>query len=262
MLILNNEPMFKHTTMKVGGAADLFIQVADEDELKAALRFAKTMPVMILGNGSNIIFTDKGFRGCIIHLMTNKIHHENDLLYCDAGVMIEDAILYCILNKLKGIECLTGIPGTIGGAVCMNAGYTKEISTLIHRVRVIDFQGKYYEFNQDELAFGFRKSIFQCKQYIIVEAVMKMQSGDIHAEVMELTERRKKTQPVSYASSGTIFKGNGLKAFQGLKCGLAEVRKSYIINHGWNNAQDVINLIRTIQGKIDAQLEVEIIGEE
>lgn len=263
MLILNNEPMFKHTTMRVGGKADLFIQVTDEAELLAALRYAKKMPVFILGNGSNIIVTDKGFRGCVIHMSMENIHHEGELLFCDAGVLIETAILYCILNKLKGIECLTGIPGTIGGAVCMNAGYTKEIGSLIHQVKAIDYQGKWHRFERDDLALGFRKSIFQSKRYVITEAVLKVQSGDIYPEVTELTERRRKTQPVSYASAGTVFRNNGLAAFQGWKCGDAEVRKSYIINHGWNNAHDVLGLIAMIRKKDSKlDLEVEIIGEE
>lgn len=264
MLILSNEPMFQHTTMRVGGRADLFVRVTNAAELKAAIRYAAKMPVFVMGNGSNLIFTDKGFRGCVIQIATAQIHHENNLLICDAGVAIETAILYSILHGLAGVECLTGIPGTIGGAVCMNAGYTKEIGGLIHHVTAIDFQGRERSFARDELKLGFRRSIFQSKQYVITEVALNMHNGEIYPEVQRLTERRKKTQPVRYASAGTVFRKNGLAAFQGWKYGDAEVRKSYIINHGENNAQDVTGLIRLIRENSTEklELEVEIIGEE
>ena len=260
-MITYNEDLSKHSTIGIGGKASVFITPKNLNELILAIRNINSNKVFILGNGSNTLFKDKGFSGTVIKIKDNfnKIEKHGNKIYVESGVMINDLIEKCIDHKLKDIECLAGIPGTVGGSIYMNAGFTKPISTLIEKVYCIDFKGKEYWFTNEECNFGHRTSMFQNKKYIIIGCVLKLTEGDCRLKHMEYLKLRKDTQPIQYKSLGSVFIKNNLKDCQGWSVGDAEVKASYIINKGKATAEDVLKLIRKIN--TNSKLEIEIVGD-
>lgn len=287
--ILFNEPMKKHTAFKIGGPADTFIKVDSIEDLKEILKLSKdnNIPINIIGNGSNLLVTDKGIRGIVLKIDLKNIEikeKDNKIeIIADSGVPLGLLAQKILKEEITGFEQLSGIPGTIGGAVIMNAGaHGKEIKDVITEVIAMDYNGEIYKFTKEDCKFEYRRSIFQEKKYIIIQAKMLLEKGkkeDIKNKMNEYLEYRKEKQPIEYPNAGSTFKrGNdyitaqlidqaGLK---GYKIGGAEVSKKhagFIINKENATAEDVINLVDYVTKEIkekfskNIKLEIEILGE-
>lgn len=284
-----NEPMKKHTSFKVGGNADLFISVNNIEELKKAIKYAeiKQINYLIIGNGSNILVRDNGIRGLVIKINIQQV----DIIEKDDSVEVcvgsgNKLMTLAVLLKEKGIsgfEELSGIPGTIGGAVFMNAGaYGKEIKDLVISTKCMDTEGNIFELSNEEQQFEYRKSIFSKKEYIILETRLKLQRGNkqqIEEKMKELFNQRKEKQPLEYPSAGSTFKRQegvitaklidecGLKGYKIGDAMVSEKHAGFIINLGNATAKDIIELINYVKDKIyenygiKIEEEIKIIGE-
>lgn len=282
-----NEPMRNHTSFKVGGPADILLlpktskQV--EDIVKLCIRYG--MNFYIMGNGSNLIVRDGGYRGIIVKLTClNNVSVEGEYLRADAGASLSFAAREALKYSLKGMEFASGIPGTVGGAVTMNAGaYGPEIKDIIDYAIVMDMEGNEFKLNRDELQLSYRHSIIQKKNYIVLQAVFKLEKGnydEIKNRMDDLNRRREEKQPLNYPSAGSTFKrpagyftgklieDAGLKGMVNGGASISQKHAGFVINHDNASAKDVIGLItkvqRIIKEKYDVDLEpeVRIIGEE
>ena len=288
--IRKNEPMSNHTTFKVGGNADIFIKVSSIEELKYILKYTKEngMPLTILGNGSNVLVKDKGIRGITITLNGfNKLQvdEKNDEIFLEvgAGVKLGTLSAFCIKNEIEGLEFASGIPGTIGGAVRMNAGaYGKEMKEIVKQVTYMNEINEIKVIEGELANFSYRYSRFKEKQEIIIETKLQLKKGnmqEIKAKVEELKEKRQEKQPIDLPSAGSTFKRgtNYISAqlideagLKGYTIGGAQVSKKhagFIVNIGNATAEDILNLIDYVIkvvyekfGKI-LELEIEVVGE-
>lgn len=288
--ILYQESMEKHTTFKIGGPAEYFIKIETIEELKEVLSFANqtNTEIFILGNGSNILVSDKGIKGITLMIKLEKIDiqekEETIQITIGAGEKIGKLAQICLQKEITGLEELSGIPGTIGGAIRMNAGaHGKEMKDIIKTVKCIDYQGREKEFINEELEFNYRSSIFKKEKYIITEVTIELQKGkkeEINAKMKEFATYRKEKQPIEYPSAGSTFKRGadfitaklideaGLK---GYAIGDAEVstkHSGFIINKGKATAKDVLALTEHIQNTVrekfhkEIELEIEVIGKK
>lgn len=286
--VREEEYLRHHTTFKIGGPADLFVEPTTMAELSFALRTIHEfdVPVTIIGCGSNILVKDGGIRGAVVSVrhMTQIMDCNNNTLCIGSGYMLQDASEFAWENGLTGLEFAIGIPGTLGGAVFMNAGaYDGEISHVVTAVRAVDFQGNIKEYDASHLDFGYRHSVFHDNHEVIGEVIMTLKPGDkaaIKARMDELTEKRESKQPLEFASAGSTFKRppgyfagtlieqTGLK---GLSVGDAQVshkHAGFVINTGSASAKDVLDLIAEVQRRVYDQHgvhlepEVRMIGED
>lgn len=288
--IKTNEDMSKHTSFKVGGKADIFIKINDIQDLKYILDFTKknNIPLTIIGNGSNVLVKDNGIRGITIYLNFDDIQideEQNGEVIVTVGSGVKLAMLAVILQKkgIAGFEFASGIPGTIGGAIRMNAGaYGKEMKEVVENVTYIDEEGNKHKLENEQMDFSYRHSRFKEKQEIIIEAQLKFQKEDaekIKERMEEYRKARMEKQPIDMPSAGSTFKRgtNYISAkliddagLKGYEIGGAQVSKKhagFIVNKGNATAQDILDLIDYVIkvvyekfGKI-LELEVEVIGE-
>ena len=289
--ILKDEPMKKHTSLKVGGVADYFVKIENIDELKFLLKYTsdKKIPLTIVGNGTNLLVTDKGIRGIVAKLEMNSFRFEKNvdsvILTAEAGLPLPKLAAIALKEEFAGIEFLAGIPGTIGGAIRMNAGaYGSEMKDVVIKTRYLDRKSlKIKSFDLEEHCFEYRNSIFSKKDYIILETTLKLAKGnkDEIKEKMDgyMTSRREK-QPIEYPNAGSTFKRKGEIITAKLidECGLkgasvgdayvSEKHAGFIINKGKATASDILELIEIIKTKvkeekgIDIELEVLVLGEK
>ena len=286
--VREEEYLRHHTTFKIGGPADLFVEPTTMAELSFALRTIHEfdVPVTIIGCGSNILVKDGGIRGAVVSVrhMTQIMDCNDNVLCIGSGYMFKDASEFAWENSLTGLEFAIGIPGTLGGAVFMNAGaYDGEMSHVVTAVRAVDFQGNIKEYDASHLDFGYRHSVFHDNHEVIGEVIMTLKPGDknvIKARMDELTEKRESKQPLEFASAGSTFKRppgyfagtlieqTGLK---GLSVGDAQVshkHAGFVINTGSASAKDVLDLIAEVQRRVYDQHgvhlepEVRMIGED
>ena len=283
-----NEPMKKHTSFKIGGPADILVQPQDADALAQALAAARDcgVPVTILGNGSNVLVRDKGIRGLVIKIgnALKTFRQDGERLYFGAGYSLALASRKAWECGLSGMEFAVGIPGSIGGAVYMNAGaYNGEMKCVVESVRVMDMAGKAMELTAEDLQFGYRKTSLQQSGYIITEVRLKMQPGDkdaIKAMMDDFSSRRISKQPLELPSAGSMFKrppGHfagtlieqaGLKGYTVGGAQVSEKHAGFVVNRGSATAADVLQLIadvrRIVMEKAGVELhpEVLVIGEE
>ena len=286
--VREEEYLRHHTTFKIGGPADLFVEPTTMAELSFALRTIHEfdVPVTIIGCGSNILVKDGGIRGAVVSVrhMTQIMDCNDNVLCIGSGYMLKDASEFAWENGLTGLEFAIGIPGTLGGAVFMNAGaYDGEMSHVVTAVRAVDFQGNIKEYDASHLDFAYRHSIFHDNHEVIGEVIMTLKPGDkaaIKARMDELTEKRESKQPLEFASAGSTFKRppgyfagtlieqTGLK---GLSVGDAQVshkHAGFVINTGSASAKDVLDLIAEVQRRVYDQHgvhlepEVRLIGED
>jgi len=285
--VLINEPLKNHTYTKMGGIADLFIIPTSYEETAFVVRYAyeQDIPLTLLGNGSNLVVRDGGIRGIVLSFeKLTDITVEGHELVAQSGAAIIEASRVAYAHQLSGLEFACGIPGTIGGALIMNAGaYGGEVKDCLHSATVLTRQGELLNISHDELELGYRTSCFSKKEYIILEGRFALTEGDpaLIKEVMDdLTHKRETKQPLEYPSCGSVFKRpEGYFAgkliqdsdLQGTRIGGAEVSKKhagFIVNVENASASDYIALIRhvqeTVQDKFGILLETEvkIIGEE
>lgn len=285
-----NEPMAKHTSFKIGGPADVFIKVDNIEELKEILKLSKEnkIPLTIIGNGSNILVTDKGIRGITakLNLKDIKIKNENNkqIIKVDAGVPVGLLAQKLLKEEITGFEELSGIPGTIGGAVIMNAGaHGKELKDILKKVTAMDYNGNIHEFTNEECLFSYRNSRFQKEKYIILQATLELEKGnstEIKEKMNEYMQFRKEKQPIEYPNAGSTFKRGedfvtaklideaGLKGYKVGGAQVSEKHAGFIVNVDNATAKDVIELTDYIKEKIKEKfgkkinLEIQIIGEK
>ena len=260
--------MSKHTTFKIGGPADYFIIVETKEELRSILNYAN---YKIIGNGSNLIVSDKGYRGTIFKLgqAFGRISYEKPFITAGAAITITELLKYCRTLGLTGLEGMAGIPATIGGTIYMNAGYTRSIANSIVEVRGITSAGIDFRFNNISCYFGYRSSIFQKTNAIITEVILKVEqtkSFIVNSNIRKLLDQRKATQPIQFPSCGSIFKKANIDKCKGMRNGDIEVStkcSSFFINHGKGTAKDIVALIELVRAHVGSkiELEAEIIGE-
>lgn len=265
-----SELMSRHTTFKIGGPADYFLTPETEEQLKDTFVAAKSagLPVMIMGNGSNMLVGDKGIRGAVICLCKklNSIKVNDCEIYVGSGVLMSKVSSVALSHSLSGFEFASGIPGTVGGGVYMNAGaYGFELKEIIKSVRYMDNDGKIAEILCEDCEFGYRKSIFEKQGYTILGATFKLNKGDateIRAAIDDYTKRRVTKQPIEKPSAGSVFKrpegyfagalveGAGLKGFSIGGAQVSEKHAGFIINTGNATAKDVLDLIEHIKAVV------------
>lgn len=280
-----NEPMSKHTSFKVGGNADYFVKAQTVEQVINVKKYAEenNIPLYVIGNGSNILVTDRGIRGIVLKIDLQKIEINEEEVTVGAGVKVMALAQKLLSEELTGFEELSGIPGTIGGAIRMNAGaYGKEIKDICIQTTCLDENNNIKILKNNEQDFSYRHSIFEDKKYIILETKLKLEKGkkeEIKGKMEELSAERKEKQPWEYPSAGSTFKRKegvitaklidecGLK---GYSIGGAEVSKKhagFVINKGNATAKDILDLIEYIKKNvyekfnIEIEEEIEIIGE-
>ena len=278
-----NEPMSAHTTFKIGGAADILITVKSIDELQAAINACKAsnLPVMILGNGSNLLVSDNGIEGAVITLDGDfkEITVDGDFITSGAGAKLSRLCSVALENSLTGLEFAYGIPGTVGGAMYMNAGaYGGEMKDVALSVTALTADGTIREVPAEDLQLGYRTSVFKTNGDIILFSKYKLEQGDqvaIKARMDDVMDRRKTKQPLEFPSAGSVFK-RPEGAFAGTlieQCGLkgktvggaqvSEKHAGFIINIGGATCDDVMGLVKIVQDTVKAEtgyfLEREII---
>lgn len=287
--ILENESMAKHISFRVGGCADYYVNCTDRKELSSLLSFLteEGVPHMLIGNGSNLLFRDSGYRGVIIHLEGEfqDCEVQGDTVIAGSGKLLSSVSSLAAKSGLAGMEFASGIPGSIGGAIYMNAGaYGGEMKDIVTRVWLMSPDGKEETVRTGtEMEFAYRNSCLQRTGEIVTKVELKLQPEDaeaIQARIAELTEKRVQKQPVNFPSAGSTFKRpvegyaaaliqeSGLK---GVSVGGAEVSEKhsgFIINKGGATATDVLQLMELVEKKvyedsgIHLEPEVRIIGEE
>ena len=278
-----NEPMSAHTTFKIGGAADILITVGNLSELQTVISACKdcSMPYMILGNGSNLLVSDKGVEGAMIALDGDfkEISVESETVTAGAGAKLSRLCTVAMEHSLSGLEFAYGIPGTVGGAMYMNAGaYGGEMKDVALSVTAMSPDGSVREVPAAEMALGYRTSVFKTNGDIILFAKYNLHTGvksAIKAQMEDIMGRRKSKQPLEYPSAGSVFK-RPEGAFAGTlieQCGLkgktvggaqvSEKHAGFIINVGGATCDDVMELVKLVQDTVKAEtgyiLEREII---
>ena len=271
--IKQNEPMKNHTSFKIGGPAEFYIKITSIKELQKILEFAKKekIKITILGNGSNVLVSDSGIKGIVIRTNLKEIKIEpkeqNKIeITVDDATPIGFLAQKLLKEEITGFEEISGIPGTIGGAILMNAGaHGKEMKDIVTEITAIDYNGKIHKFTNEQAKFTYRNSIFSSGKYIILQAKIILEKGnakEIKAKMDEYAQFRKEKQPIEYPSAGSTFKRGtdfitakliddaGLK---GYTIGGAKVSKKhagFIINTGNATAQDVLDLAKYVTDKV------------
>ena len=276
--LLEREPMSKHTSFRIGGPADLFVQPANEEELWNALHLARQekVPFFIMGNGSNLLVSDEGFRGMILHTggMLKDISVEGDVIYAQAGALLSTVAKTALEHGLAGMEFAAGIPGTLGGAVCMNAGaYGGEMKDILLDAEVLTQEGERLVLPVEELNLSYRHSVIFEKNYVVLAAHIRLSRGDtaeIKNRMNELAGARRDKQPLEYPSAGSTFKrpegyfagkliqDAGLKGYTVGGAQVSEKHSGFVINRGGATAEEVRFLIRQVQQKVRSQFGVEL----
>ena len=282
-----DEPMSEHTSFRVGGPADIMVLPVNVQQLIATLEICRqsNCPYYIMGNGTNLLVRDGGYRGVIIKTAANmndcRIEGEN--VYGQAGILLSTLSKHIVDAGLEGFEFASGIPGTLGGAVAMNAGaYDGEIKDILEWARVITSDGDILSYSKDRLEFGYRKSIIQKHDLIVLDCGMKLKKGhreDIEGRINEYTRRRKSRQPLHLPSAGSTFKrpeghfagklieDAGLKGARIGDAQVSELHCGFIVNLGRASAGDIISLINHVRKvvrhkfNVELQPEVKVIGE-
>ncbi len=288
--ILKNEPMSKHTSLKIGGIADYFIKVKTVDELKKLLEFTteNKIKTTIVGNGTNLLVKDGGIRGIVIKLELNdfkiKKTAKDVLITVGSGMTLAALSAIAVKEDVAGLEFLSGIPGTIGGAVRMNAGaYGSEMKDVVIKTRYMTYDGKIKTLDLDEHEFEYRNSVFSKMDVIIIDTTIKTKKGtkeEIETKINEFAASRKASQPLEYPNAGSTFKRKegvitaklidecGLKGFCVGDAEVSTKHAGFIVNKGKATAKDVLAVVEHVKKEIknkfglDLDLEILVIGEE
>ena len=280
--LLLDEPMSKHTTFRVGGPADYFVmpKCAEEVQKTVALCRQFDMPYYVIGNGSNLLVSDKGYRGVVLQIYKemNQIQVVGTTIRAQAGALLSKVGSVALEAELTGFEFAAGIPGTVGGAVVMNAGaYGGEMKDILKSATVLSLDGRVYTLYNSELELGYRTSVIAKKEYIVLEAIYALQVGDtesIRGKMDELKGQRVTKQPLEFPSAGSTFKrpegyfagkliqDAGLRGFKVGGAQVSEKHCGFVINTGNATASDVKALIETVSDRVlekfGVQLETEV----
>ena len=285
-----NESMKKYTSFKIGGEAEVLIKVETEEQLINILKFVKdnNLNLTIIGNGSNLLVLDGGIKGIVAKIEIKKIEMEvqnkNIEVTVGAGNKNAELAAFLLKNEVTGFEEIAGIPGTIGGAIRMNAGaYGKEIKEIVKTVTIMDYDGNKKVLTKEQMQFEYRNSIISKEKYIVIEVVLELQKGkaqEIKQKMTECLQSRKEKQPLEFPSAGSTFKRGkdfvtakliddcGLK---GCKIGGAEIsskHSGFIVNAGNATAKDVLDLAKYVKEEVHKkfnkkiELEIEVLGED
>lgn len=282
-----DELMKNHTTFKIGGPADVLVTPRSFEQISDIIKLCKenNVPYYVIGNGSNLLVKDGGIRGVVIKLTElNKIKSEGENIIAECGAAIGDVSKAAIEASLTGIEFACGIPGSVGGALTMNAGaYNGEISNVLESALIIDNNGEIRRLSKDEMELGYRMSAVLKYGYTVLEATFKLHKGEhekIKERVDDLTRRRNEKQPLEYPSAGSTFKrpeghfaaklieDSGLKGFHVGDAEVSAKHSGFVINRGEASAREIMQLVEVVQeevkNKFDVELhmEVRIIGED
>ena len=272
------EPMKNHVTFRVGGPADFFVTPKNYEELSWVLKCCAKyeMPCYIMGNGSNLLVSDQGYRGVVIQLFRqlNDIQCEGNVIRAQAGALLSAVANRALEEKLTGFEFAAGIPGTLGGACVMNAGaYGGEMKDVLKSVAVLTREGERITLQKNELELGYRTSIIAKKNYIVLEAEIELEVGDaeeIKAVMDDLKERRTTKQPLEYPSAGSTFKRpegyfagkliqeSGLQGFQVGGAQVSEKHCGFVMNKDQATAADIAELIRQVQDRVEEKFGIRL----
>lgn len=285
--IKTKESMGRHTTFRTGGPADYYVEPADAKELAAVLALCreKEMPYYILGNGSNLLVSDDGYHGVMVAMGSkawSDIRIEGTVIRAGAGALLSAVARQALQASLTGMEFAAGIPGTLGGAVVMNAGaYGSEMKNVLASVTVLTPDGEVEAVDADALELGYRTSCILRRGYVVLEAVLKLTAGDeaeIRRVMDDLSGQRKSKQPLEYPSAGSTFKrpeghfagkliqDAGLRGFSVGGAQVSEKHCGFVINRDHATAADVMNLCREVQRRVwedsgvNLEMEVKTLG--
>ena len=288
--IKQNEPMKEHTSLKIGGPAEFFVKVSSVEELKGILQFGKNnkIPITIVGNGSNLLVLDKGIKGIVIkidlkQIQIKNINEEKVEVTLDSGVPLGLLAQKLLKEKIEGFEELSGIPGTIGGAIVMNAGaHGKEMKDIVTEITAMDYDGNIHIFTNEQAKFEYRKSLFSSGKYIILQVKISLKEGrqeEIKRKMNEYLQYRKEKQPIEFPSAGSTFKRGpdfitaklideaGLKGYSIGGAKISEKHAGFVINTGNATAKDVLDLVKYVTDKVyekfgkKIELEIKVLGE-
>ncbi|MCQ2498059.1 MAG: UDP-N-acetylmuramate dehydrogenase [Lachnospiraceae bacterium] len=271
-----NEPMSRHTTFRVGGEAGMLLQVSTPQQLKVMIPLLneQKIPYFIKGNGSNLLVGDKGYDGIILEIGKEfgNIEVKGNLIVAGAGALMSSIAQEALKNSLTGFEFASGIPGTIGGGITMNAGaYDGELKDIVTKVEVINSDGEVISLSNEEMNFGYRTSIIKQKPLIVTSVTLSLNNGDsekIKARMDELAAKRREKQPLEYPSAGSTFKrpegyfagklimDAGLRGYTVGGAQVSEKHCGFVINKGNATAEDVYELICDVQDKVKARFGV------
>lgn len=276
--IFIDEPMKKHTTFRIGGPADYFLVPEDKEQVQRITAICKeeNVPYYIIGNGSNLLVSDKGYRGAIIQIYKemSRMDAEGTVIKAQAGVSLSKIANEALKEGLTGFEFAAGIPGTLGGACVMNAGaYGGEMKDVLLDVTVLTPEGEMLTIQKENLELGYRTSIIARKNYIVLEASIELQHGDkkeIKARMDELKEKRTGKQPLEYPSAGSTFKrpegyfagkliqDAGLRGFQVGGAQVSEKHCGFVINKDNAAASDIVELMKQVADKVEDKFGVRL----
>ena len=282
-----NEPMSKHTTFGIGGIADCFVQPETVSQLQQVVKILKkyNSPIFILGGGANLLVRDKGIRGVVISTVGLKnIECKGNKISVNSGVSIAKVAHFAAKNGLSGMEELSGIPGSIGGGVFMNAGaYGGEMSHIVENVTTCDFDGNLKEYSNFEIDYNYRHSVFMDNGDIIVNVTLTLKNGNINEikqKINEYNSRRREKQPLDKRSAGTMYlrppgyyvgpmiKASGLAGFSIGDAQVSEKHQGFVVNNGKATCQDVVDVLKHVRKtvkekfKIKIGIDVRVIGED
>ena len=268
--VLKDEPMKKHTTFRIGGPADYFVTPESKEEIQAIVELCKKeeIPYSVIGNGSNLLVGDKGYRGVILQIFKkmNQIRVEENKIYAGAGALLSKIAATALSESLTGFEFAAGIPGTLGGGGAMNAGaYGGEIKDCIVSAKVLTKEGERVVLKKEDLQLSYRDSVILQKGYLVLEATFSFEKGnpaEIQEEIKELNKRRREKQPLEYPSAGSTFKrpegyfagklieDAGLRGYRVGDAQVSEKHCGFVVNRGEATAKDVAQLISDVQNRV------------
>jgi UDP-N-acetylmuramate dehydrogenase len=284
--VLIDAPMRRFTSIKVGGPADRLLFPRDVVELRKVVRYArrKSIPILILGKGTNLVVRDKGIRGWVVSLTQgmNQAHWEGDVVEAEAGLSLQRLVQLSVQKGLSGLEPFCGIPGTVGGGLAMNAGaWGVELKDILIAITLMNKNGDVVERPRQKLNFSYRRLAI-LPSWIILKGLFQLKRGrkeEILERVRSYSEMRKSTQPLDYPSAGSIFKNPvegpagkwidevGLKGFRVGQAMISDRHANFIINLGKATAQEVVHLMESVEKKIfkekgiSLEREVKVVGE-
>jgi len=273
-----DEPMKKHTSWRIGGPADIFVEPGNRQELQLVVSYThdKSIPLAVIGAGSNLLVSDDGIRGVVVKIGNNfaRVLTVDNEITVEAGAKLATVASTARDAGLGGFEFSTGIPGTVGGAVIMNAGANgSSVSALVRKVLVLSMEGVYVYKSREDMQFGYRSSILQSEPAIIVEVTFTCRPREkelIRKEMADYLARRKASQPLYYPNAGSVFKnppgdsaGRLIEAagLKGMRMGDAQVstlHANFIINLGSATAKDVLALMEHVRKVVNSRFGVEL----
>ncbi|MFG6338374.1 MAG: UDP-N-acetylmuramate dehydrogenase [Lachnospiraceae bacterium] len=276
--LLFHEPMSRHTTFRVGGEAECMAVVESKEELSQLVSYLGRIEqdYFVLGNGSNLLVGDKGYRGIIVKLgpRLSAVGVEKNHIAAGAGVLLSKVAYAARDAGLSGLEFAAGIPGSIGGAIVMNAGaYGGEMKQVVQMVRVMDKEGEILTLDNDTMEFGYRTSIIRDRPFIVLGVVLKLTPGnkeEISAKMEELMKQRKSKQPLEYPSAGSTFKrpegyyagklimDAGLRGYRIGGAQVSEKHCGFVINAGGASAADIREVIEEVQERVKDRFHVRL----